>query len=376
MSNSAAYSLPQTPAELAVVQAFPILYVDDEAFNLEVFEAAFGDHFTVRLADSASAALEILAREDIAIVVTDNRMPGRLGIDLLVEVHARYPTVRRVLCTAYSDQQTAIDAINRAAVEHYLVKPWQPDHVTRLLHNLIASSNLQRTAVSLRRGLVQREREAAVSALRRRVEHDLGNVISVLHGVEFGLNEIWPSHGGMRREVAHSEVEELLSDLSGAVKRLSELHQASRESVQPAAMEPVDLDAEELLDTVSRLAVEDLHGRGTVTVTPCRGIDLWIDRLGLIKVMLRAISWLVRADDAHANIRLNAVNLGRSVRIELLAEPGVDGGRVDAALDGSLAFVSGPESDLAVARELAYAIGGDLFAFRGGVAVVLPQNAT
>lgn len=373
MSNSAAYQIPQTPAEIAVVQAFPILYVDDEAFNLEVFEAAFGDHFTVRLADSAAKALEVLASEEIAIVVTDNRMPGRLGIDLLVEVHARYPSVRRVLCTAYSDQQTAIDAINRAAVEHYLVKPWQPEQVTRLLNSLIASSNLQRTAVSLRRSLVQREREAAVSALRRRVEHELGNVISVLHGVECGLNELWSAGAGEeRRAIAPNEAEELLADLSGAVKRLSELHQASRASGQPSVIEPVDVDAEDLLDTVSRLAVEDLHGRGTVTVEPCRGIDLYVDRLGLLKVMLRAISWLVRADEAHAQIRLHAVNLGPSVRLELLLEPSVAPGRVDAALDGSLAFVVGPESDLAVARELMLAIGGDLFAFRGGIAVVLP----
>ena len=376
MSNSAAFPIAKTPAELAVVQAFPILYVDDEAFNLEVFEAAFGDHFNVHLADSAAAALEVLANEDIAIVVTDNRMPGRLGIDLLVEIHAKYPTIRRVLCTAYSDQQTAIDAINRAAVEHYLVKPWQPDQVTRLLHNLIASSNLQRTADSLRRSLVQREREAAVSAVRRRVEHDLGNVISVLHGVEVGLNDLWPSNdNGERRIVAASDAQELLSDLSGAVKRLSLLHQASRAAAQPAAMAPVDMDAEELLHTVSRLAVEDLHGRGTVTVQPCAGIDMWVDRLGLIKVMLRTIAWLVRADETHAAVRLHAVDLGRSVRIELLAEPGIAASRVDHALDSSLAFVTGPESDLAVARELVFAIGGDLFAFRGGVAVVLPLPA-
>ncbi len=94
------------------MQDYPVLYVDDEAPNLDVFEAVFGDAFVVHLANSGEEALALLDTERIAIVVADNRMPHMSGIELFRIIGERFPVVRRVLCTAYSDQRTAIDAIN------------------------------------------------------------------------------------------------------------------------------------------------------------------------------------------------------------------------------------------------------------------------
>lgn len=185
-SNAFAGRLP-SDAELAVIRNYPVLYVDDELHNINVFEASFGDDFNIVTAMSGQEALELLATQDIAVVVSDNRMPGMLGVELLSHVYEQRPEIRRVLCTAYSDQQTAIDAINIAAVQHYVVKPWESREMSALLRELVADVHLERAANHLRTDLVEREREACIAALRRRFEQDLGNVLSVLRGVDHGL---------------------------------------------------------------------------------------------------------------------------------------------------------------------------------------------
>lgn len=363
-------------AQRAVLRAYPILFVDDEAPNLDVFEATFGDRYHIHLADSAAAALAILEREPVAIIISDNRMPDRLGIDLLVEVNERFPTMHRVLCTAYSDQQTAIDAINRAAVEHYLLKPWRSAEVDRLLGGLIARSHLDRTARELRATLVQREREAAVAALRRHLEQDLGNVISVLHGVSHGMRRALGGSG----ELKGGELPELHGDLDAAVRRLKELQRASREAGRPATLHPTDVESAELFSTVAKLSTEDLHGLGSVHAEAGSEALIWVDRLGLIKVLLRAIAWMARAEPAYCNIQLrtDATSAAGSIRLLLTASPPISARRMVSDLEGSVSLSGGPGADLAVARELAVAIGASLEVENtasGGVLVITLQDS-
>ncbi len=359
----------------AVLRAYPILFVDDEAPNLDVFEATFGDSFHIHLEDSAAAALALLEREPVAIIISDNRMPDRLGIDLLVEVHERFPQVHRVLCTAYSDQQTAIDAINRAAVEHYLLKPWRIAEVDRLLSALVARSHLDRTARELRATLVQRERQAAVAALRHRIEHDLGNITSVLHGVSHSMREALASRSGLPA----AELTELYSDLDAAVRRLTDLQRASREAGRPAPLNPTDVECAELFATVAKLASEDLQGLGCVLADPQPNPLICVDRLGLIKVLLRTISWMARADDAYSTIQLRAeASATELVHLSLAASPPISSRRMATDLEGELSLSGGPGDDLAVARELAVAIGAQLKVERtmtgGALVITLPSS--
>ena len=78
--------------------------------------------------DEALATVrELKARGDsLAMVISDQRMPGMQGTELLAESREIYPLARRVLLTAYSDIDAAIKAINEAHLDHYLSKPWNP----------------------------------------------------------------------------------------------------------------------------------------------------------------------------------------------------------------------------------------------------------
>lgn len=102
-----------------------ILYVDDEAPNLRLFSRWFEAELPVVIASSAKEALEILGRGDVGVVVSDQRMPQMTGIELLATVAKKWPTVSRVLLTAFSDRDLMLSAIQRGQVHDYVLKPWE-----------------------------------------------------------------------------------------------------------------------------------------------------------------------------------------------------------------------------------------------------------
>jgi DNA-binding NtrC family response regulator len=80
-----------------------VLFVDDDRLNLEVWEAICGDELTVLTARNADDALVVMAEREVGVLITDQRMPGTTGVELLEKVRARHPDTIRMLVTAYSD---------------------------------------------------------------------------------------------------------------------------------------------------------------------------------------------------------------------------------------------------------------------------------
>jgi two-component system sensor histidine kinase/response regulator len=103
-----------------------ILVVDDEVFNLETLKRTFRQHYTIFTATSGAEGLEILAREQIHIVISDQRMPAMTGTEFLKKVVELYPATIRLILTAYTDVGDLIEAINSGLVYKYVTKPWQP----------------------------------------------------------------------------------------------------------------------------------------------------------------------------------------------------------------------------------------------------------
>jgi len=105
---------------------FAILYVDDEEKSLKYFQRAFGNKFRVFVATNAKDGYQIFEehQDEIGILLTDQRMPGERGVQLLEKVRALRSNVIRILVTAYSDFDAAIDAVNTGAIYKYISKPW------------------------------------------------------------------------------------------------------------------------------------------------------------------------------------------------------------------------------------------------------------
>ena len=106
--------------------SFAVLFVDDEEKAQKYFRMAYADEFPILTAGSVPEALEILEQQAdaIAILITDQRMPGQQGVDLLKRVRADWPGIVRILTTAYSDLDDAIAAVNRGEILRYVTKPW------------------------------------------------------------------------------------------------------------------------------------------------------------------------------------------------------------------------------------------------------------
>ena len=104
---------------------FAILYVDDEEQALKYFTKAFAKQFRTLTASSVKQAQDILGQDArIGVVFTDQRMPGKTGVDLLRFVREKHPAVIRILTTAYADLQDAIAAVNSGEIFRYVTKPW------------------------------------------------------------------------------------------------------------------------------------------------------------------------------------------------------------------------------------------------------------
>ncbi len=101
-----------------------VLYVDDEENNLIAFKASFRRYFKIFTALSGSEATKILDENEIHVLITDQRMPGMLGTELLSQAVQIYPDQIRILLTGFSDIDAVKDAINNGQIYQYLQKPW------------------------------------------------------------------------------------------------------------------------------------------------------------------------------------------------------------------------------------------------------------
>jgi two-component system, probable response regulator PhcQ len=105
---------------------YSILYVDDEVMSLKYFRANFEDRFRIMTAPSAAEAFRLfeLHKDDIGILIADQRMPSTTGVELLEKVRQQRPKMIRMLATAYSDLDAAVAAVNTGAIYKYISKPW------------------------------------------------------------------------------------------------------------------------------------------------------------------------------------------------------------------------------------------------------------
>ena len=117
-----------------------VLYVDDEEINLINFRETLCDDFEIFTAGSGKEALALLAQEgEMALVVSDQRMPGMSGIELLIEVKERYPDTIRMIISAYTEVHELIEAINQAQVYRYFVKPWKEESLRLTIGNAVGT---------------------------------------------------------------------------------------------------------------------------------------------------------------------------------------------------------------------------------------------
>jgi response regulator RpfG family c-di-GMP phosphodiesterase len=127
-----------------------ILFVDDEPMILTSLRRLFDDDYEVLTADSGKKGLELLAKQEVGVVVSDQRMPEMLGHEFLSQAKVLRPEAIRILLTGYSDIDDTIRSINDGEIFRYVNKPWQASKLSetidlayKLHKKLVAEKNEQ-----------------------------------------------------------------------------------------------------------------------------------------------------------------------------------------------------------------------------------------
>src|SRR6185503_7166889 len=125
---------------------FAILYVDDEEKSLKYFTRAFEDQFRILTANNAQDGFKIFEanKDEIGVLITDQRMPGEKGVWLLEKARQVRPRILRILATAYADMDAAIEAVNSGSIFKYVNKPWDPPQLEATLKRALEFFIVQR----------------------------------------------------------------------------------------------------------------------------------------------------------------------------------------------------------------------------------------
>lgn len=204
-----------------------ILYVDDEHGNRLVFEQSFRD-LPIQTADSGERALELLAETDFAVLITDMRMPGMSGEELLRVAKERHPEVIRMVVTAYQDVAPILRAINEGLVARYIIKPWERAEVIQILRWASEAWMFTRDSAALHRRLLETERLATLGSIASLLVHDLRQpLMSLLVNIEHlaDLGKHLPALQGVIGSLPAEDrqrLEQLASDLGPTTEDLKE----------------------------------------------------------------------------------------------------------------------------------------------------------
>ena len=204
-----------------------VLFVDDDEANLIVCEAACAGDFDVLTATSAEAAMAHMRRDEVGVIIADQRMPGTSGVELLERVRIEYPDTVRLLITAYSDVQAAVAAINRGRVRRYLRKPWEPDELRAELADALDVYSMSRKLSALEVRLRETERVYALGVVAASIAHEMKNpMMWVTNSLSFAQKELrrlaeQANAGTVKQQL--EEIEASLTDTRTGVDRVVDI---------------------------------------------------------------------------------------------------------------------------------------------------------
>ena len=110
-----------------------LLYVDDEEANLNVFRIAFKRRYLVTTADCAEEGLKVLENEKFDVIISDHRMPGMSGVELLEKVGIDYPHMTRIIISEYVNDEVIRSAIKNFGFDGSVGKPWEAEKLTAMI---------------------------------------------------------------------------------------------------------------------------------------------------------------------------------------------------------------------------------------------------
>ncbi len=138
-----------------------VLFVDDEPRVLTTMRILFRGQYEMFFAESGQAALELLKSQAVDVIVSDQRMPGMTGIELLRAARELNANAMRILLTGYSDLNAIIGSINEGEIFRFVNKPWSNEDLTTTLQRAVSAARASRAAAARAGGQTQQTPPAA-----------------------------------------------------------------------------------------------------------------------------------------------------------------------------------------------------------------------
>lgn len=296
---------------------YAIIYVDDEEQALKYFRKGLDKEFRILTATSVAEAMGILEKQwaTIGVIITDQRMPGEFGVELLKRARTRWPAIVRLLITAYSDMESAIDAVNSGAIYKYITKPAD----LRLLRDtlkgameLFLETAQRQTLLNERLDVMQRmvvaDRVRSLAMMAGGISHHLRNSMTALTCF---LEETAPAKPGDPHSGPMASdpkfAEQLWSLAHKEREHLLHIVQSVGQSVAEASYQFTDeIAVAELLRLGSDAAAADLGGRA-ISIESAQGLPkVKVDLASATRLIRILLTYVARLSKGDAKLTLTA----------------------------------------------------------------------
>jgi|ERR1051325_12110476 DNA-binding NtrC family response regulator len=165
---------------------YKIMIVDDEPANLRTLLRLFREDYQVLAAESGADALALLKQHDLALLISDQRMPEMSGIELMKQTVSLRPHMVKILLTGYTDVEALIESINCGLVYRYITKPWHNDDL-----RLTVSRALEHYEVTKAKHLLEMENNRLHSRLAEIAELASEQGAGKSNGLTSNFNQNW-----------------------------------------------------------------------------------------------------------------------------------------------------------------------------------------
>lgn len=311
----------------------------------------------------------------VAVLISDQRMPGMSGVELLERARADFPDVRRMLITAYSDMQAVMDAVNRGQVVRYFVKPWVKEDLGAALDDSIRIWSLQGRLRDIESRMLRSERLATLGQVSAGIAHELMNPVGYmsqnvealrreLDVVRDALLPILESKPNDALQNALAEMPSILEDVETASKHIRQVALSIRAQAR-GEDEESSANVSDVADFAVRIARSQVPGRTRIQT---RGEPIAVN-VGPVKLAQVLINLIVNSAQAIDPARPGLItvkwwNEGPNVRIDVedngVGIPPDLTSRVFEPLFTTKAVGTGTGLGLAICKDIVVNAGGKL----------------
>lgn len=358
---------------------YAVLYVDDEEQALKYFRKSMEKDFRVLTAASVAEGLAVLERESagVGVVLTDQRMPGQYGVELLKKVRAQWPSIVRLLITAYSDIDSAIESVNAGAIYKYITKPCDLKALNEILKDAmglflagIDRETLLKERLEVMQRMVVADRVRSLATMAGGISHHLRNSMTALTCFLEELAPPKPGESAAGVVVSDPKFAEQLWSLAQKEREhLLQIVQSVAQTVADPMLKIVDdIDAGELLARGAAAAASDVGNRA-VNATAAQGAGrLKVDGEAATRLLRILLTYAARLGNPAGPLAISAepATLGgvAALVIRVKADGNAWSEEDVASFFTPFAFPSNDPSDLGLdmlsAFAIAYHHGGDL----------------